>query len=335
MKALARSYVWWLKLNDEIEELVRTCSVCQMSCHAPAQAPTHPWEVTRKPWERLHIDFAGPFDGKIFLIVVDSFSKWLEVVLVRSTTSSSVINNLRRLFATHGVPRVIVSDNATAFTSEEFGVFARRNAIRHVMVAPYHPSSNGQAERMVQMTKESLKRIIAGDWSIRLARFLLSQHITPSSSTGFSPAELLMNRNLHTCLDLMHPDVHESLQEKKDSQASKAASKLRTFAPFSPVYMRKWGTGSKWRPATIVKRTGPVSYMLKTPDGETHKRHVDHLRSRQVALSEVVNAAPNEANQEEESPTNFTRLPPHSLRNDNASSARRRKRPKLFDDFVT
>ncbi|KFD59199.1 hypothetical protein M514_28622 [Trichuris suis] len=133
----------------------------------------------------------------------------------------------------------------------------------------------------------------------------------------------------------MHPDVHESLQEKKDSQASKAASKLRTFAPFSPVYMRKWGTGSKWRPATIVKRTGPVSYMLKTPDGETHKRHVDHLRSRQVALSEVVNAAPNEANQEEESPTNFTRLPPHSLRNDNASSARRRKRPKLFDDFVT
>ncbi|KFD72873.1 hypothetical protein M514_14777 [Trichuris suis] len=103
----------------------------------------------------------------------------------------------------------------------------------------------------------------------------------------------------------------------------------------TPVHLPKFGTGSKWRPATIVKRTGPVSYMLKTPDGQTHKRHVDHLRSRQVASSEVVNTEPNEAKQEEESPTNFTRLPPHSLRNDNASSARRRKRPKLFDDFVT
>ncbi|KFD66790.1 hypothetical protein M514_20934 [Trichuris suis] len=132
----------------------------------------------------------------------------------------------------------------------------------------------------------------------------------------------------------MHPDVHESMQEKKDSQASKAASKLRTFALFSPVYMRKFGTGSKWRPATIVTRTGPVSYMLKWSDGQTHKRHVDHLRSRQVASS-VVNTSPNEANQEQESPTNFTRLPPHSLRNDKATSDRRRKRPKLFDDFVT
>ncbi|KFD45689.1 hypothetical protein M513_13429 [Trichuris suis] len=100
---------------------------------------------------------------------------------------------------------------------------------------------------MVQTTKESLKPIIAGDWSIRLARFLLSQHVTPSSSTGFSPAELLMNRNLHTCLDLMHPVVSESMQEKKDSQASKS----RTFTPFGPIYMRNFGTGSKW--VTVIR----------------------------------------------------------------------------------
>ncbi|KFD66194.1 LOW QUALITY PROTEIN: hypothetical protein M514_10266 [Trichuris suis] len=105
MKALARSCVWWPKWNDDIEVLVRTCSVCQMSHHAPGQLPTHPWEVTRKPWERLHIDFTGPVDGKIFLLLLTHSQNGLR--LFGSTTPAIVINNLRGIFATHGPPRVM------------------------------------------------------------------------------------------------------------------------------------------------------------------------------------------------------------------------------------
>jgi len=138
-----------------------------------------PWERTKQPWSRLHIDFAGPYQQKIFLIVVDSFSKWLEVVLVPSFDSKSAISALRNLFATHGLPDTIVSDNGTSFSSQEFRSFATNNGIRHVMVAPYHASSNGQAERMVQTTKDALRRIVSGDWQLRLARILLSPHVTP------------------------------------------------------------------------------------------------------------------------------------------------------------
>ncbi|KRX37218.1 Uncharacterized protein T05_15600, partial [Trichinella murrelli] len=84
MKALARSYVWWPKLDSEIENLVRTCELCQQSRASPPHAPVHKWESPRIPWSRIHVDLAGPIYGKNFLIVVDAFSKWLEVVSATS-----------------------------------------------------------------------------------------------------------------------------------------------------------------------------------------------------------------------------------------------------------
>lgn len=133
-------------MDSEVEGIVRACAACQLTRHNPPKAPLHQWEWTTKKWSRIHIDFAGPFQGKTFLIVVDSHSKWLEVSIVPSMSSGAVINILRLLFATHGIPDVLVSDNGTAFTSIEFKVFTQRNGIRHVTTAPYHPSSNGQAE---------------------------------------------------------------------------------------------------------------------------------------------------------------------------------------------
>ncbi|XP_053311898.1 uncharacterized protein K02A2.6-like [Spea bombifrons] len=290
MKALARSYVWWPKMDEVIEKWVKNCVPCQSTRHAPPKAPVHPWEVTRSPWSRLHIDFAGPFHGQMFFLVVDSFSKWLEVVPVTSATSVTVIKILRSLFATHGLPDTIVSDNGTQFTSSEFKIFMESNLIRHVTIAPFHPSSNGQAERMVQTTKDSLKRIIEGDWNRRLANFLLQQHVTPCSSTGRSPAELLMNRRLKTCLDRLHPDLTSELQEKQELQFNERynVSTVRVFVPDSAVYVRNYAPGPRWIPAQVLVATGPLSYKVQTTDGRILRRHVDQIRERS---NEIVPAA--------------------------------------------
>ncbi|XP_015271459.1 PREDICTED: uncharacterized protein K02A2.6-like, partial [Gekko japonicus] len=206
-KALARGYVWWPGLDKEIEEWVRGCPKCQQVRPDPPQATPQGWESSGKPWARLHIDFAGPLQGQMFLIVVDAMSKWLEVVHMKSTTSLAVIHALRRLFATHGLPDVIVSDNGPQFVSEEFRLFLTSNGIRQMTSAPFHPASNGQAERMVRTAKEALGKMDEGDWSQRLGSFLLLQHTTPCSATGRSPAELLMGRRLTTRLNRMHPDL--------------------------------------------------------------------------------------------------------------------------------
>ncbi|KMQ88591.1 integrase core domain protein [Lasius niger] len=103
---------------------------------------------------------------------------------------SETIKVLRELFATHGIPDVIVSDNATEFISGMFQTFLKRNLIRHAKIAPYHPASNAQVKRMMQTMKQALKKQEGGDWSTKIARFLLRQHTTPSATIGVSPAEL-------------------------------------------------------------------------------------------------------------------------------------------------
>ncbi len=149
MKSLARSYVWWPNMNHELEVRVQTCNVCQMSRPADKPVPVHPWEFPKRPWVRLHLDYAGPVGGKYFLVLIDAYSKWLEVKVVSTATSSATIQHLRDMFSTHGLPEVLISDNGSCFTSQEFKQFTKLNGIRHVCTAPYHPASNGQAERQL------------------------------------------------------------------------------------------------------------------------------------------------------------------------------------------
>ncbi|KAL3226613.1 hypothetical protein MRX96_024817 [Rhipicephalus microplus] len=147
----------------------------------------------------------------------------------------------------HGLPDTIVSDNGAQFKSTEFREFLDSNLIRQVTSASFHPSTNGQAKRMVRTTKEGLSRIIQGNWARRLADFTLQQHVTPHTTTGRSPAELLMGRKLSTMLDRLHPDR----APEKSTRLADSPSKPRTFQPEDPVFARNYAQGPLWIPAVI------------------------------------------------------------------------------------
>ena len=133
-----------------MERKVKPCLDCQLHQNQPAQAPLHPWEWPDCPWSCLHIHFAGPCLGDTtFLIIVDAYSKWLEVLECKQTTKST-ITHLRQVFATHGLPEIIVSDNGPAFVSELFSTFLSLNGIHHIKSAPYQPASNELIEKAVQ-----------------------------------------------------------------------------------------------------------------------------------------------------------------------------------------
>ena len=213
MKSLARSYVWWPGLDKDLEKTVFNCQSCQENRKLQAEAPLHPWEYPSRPWSRLHLDFAGPFMNKMFLIIVDAYSKWIDVSVMNSTTSESTIAKLEQVFATHGLCDMIVTDNGSAFTSAEFAAFVHKYGIKHRTTAPWHPSSNGCAERAVQNFKEGMKKIKSGSIQEKLNRFLFRYRITPQTTTGLAPCELLMKRKLKSRLDLVFPNIEEKVVE--------------------------------------------------------------------------------------------------------------------------
>ena len=219
MKGLARSFVWRPGMDHQLEQKVKACPNCQQHQNLPATAPLHPWEWPRRPWARVHVDYAGLTSGKMLLITVDTHSKWIEIQVVSSETSRSTIDHLRTLFATHGLPKVLVSDNGTPFTSGEFTEFVRRNGIRHVRTASYHPSSHGLAERAVKTVKEGLRKSAkGGSLECQLARLLFQYRITPHYTTGVAPAELLFNRQIRSHISQVQPDLSSHVESKQLAQ---------------------------------------------------------------------------------------------------------------------
>ena len=290
MKGLARSYVWWPGIDKAMEEQVRNCVKCQESCPLPTKAPLHPWELPSKPWARIHIDHAGPYLGKLYLLIIDAHSKWIEAFIVTSTSAESTITKLRQVFAQHGLPEQLVSDNGAGFTSQEFKDFTQWNGIRHILTSPYHPSSNGLAEKAVQTFKSGLSKL-SGPIEERISTFLFRYRITPHTTTGLSPAELLVGRRLRSQLDLLHPDSLRKASATQDKQRQKALHQSpRNFNINDKVYARNYYGPERWVEARVIKATGPVSYVVETRSGTQLRRHIDQLRKRypgnQVGQSE-------------------------------------------------
>lgn len=122
MKAMARSYVWWPGMDAQSEQQAKACHSCQRNQKSPSPSPLHSWPWPETPWQRIHVNFAGPLEGHMFLVVVDAHLKWPEVQRMDSITTLKTIQALRSLFSLHGLPEVLVSDNGPQFTLSEFGL---------------------------------------------------------------------------------------------------------------------------------------------------------------------------------------------------------------------
>ena len=110
-------------MDSVLEEQVKQCMICQNLRKMPPSGPLHPWEWPDKPWLRLHVDYAGPFMGKMLLVIIDAHSKWLEVYITNAATSAVTIEKLRDAFSRFGLQEMIVSDNETCLRVRNFHNF--------------------------------------------------------------------------------------------------------------------------------------------------------------------------------------------------------------------
>ena len=277
MKSIARLHVWWPSLDKEIENCAKQCVSCQENHKNPPKAQLHPWETATHPWDRLHLDFAGPYQGYMWLIVVDACSKWPEVISMTSTTAERTIGVLRQLFARFGLPNHIVTDNGPQFAADEFRQFCSNNDIFHTFVAPYHPSSNGQAERFVQTFKSAMQKGKGSELEKTLNQFLLRYRTTPHPKTGKTPSEIMFGRNIKTRLDLLHPK--KAIQkEPSENRPTPVNCELKVN---DLVWVRNYRGAPRWLPGEITIRLGPLNYKVRVRK-QVWKRHLDQLRLREA-----------------------------------------------------
>ena len=308
MKSLARSYVWWPGIDRQIEDITKTCAGCHNVQNAPPPAPLHPWEWPSAPWQRVHIDFAGPFMNSMFLIAVDAHSKWPEVIQMKSTTSERTISVLRNIFSRNGIPEHIVSDNGPQFTSDEFTLFMKMNGIKHFKSAPHHPATNGLAERFVQTFKKSIKAMAKETVTLqhKVDNFLFVYRNSVHSTTNQTPAMLFMNRPLRSRIDLLKPNLRREVQNKQFNTLSSEAA--RSFDVGQQVLARDYRE-NKWTPGRIVTRNGPLMYEVDVGE-QTWRRHVDQLLNVQPNSTSELPAS-NQQDPTPDSPSNTQLIPVH------------------------
>ena len=281
MKALARSYVWWPTIDEDIEDKVRQCGICIHNQVTPKSVPLLLWPWATEPWQRIHIEFLE-IRGQQFLLIVDSHSKWMEVFPMTSTTVSATVNILLCLFARYGFPKEVVSDNGPQFTAVEFGAFLKERGIKHTLCPPYHPSSNGLAERHVQTFKSMFNKYEGSQClPLKISEILFHYRNTPSSTTGKSPAELFLKRSPRIRLSLIKPCLQSKIETKQ------GAAKLhhdgncpvvRKYDVYQRVLVRnKRGGKEKWMPGTVVKVTGPSTYIVRMAGNIRRFVHADHI----------------------------------------------------------
>ena len=267
----ANTSVWWPGISRDIANLVQNCTTCQKlrpTPHEPLLVSPFP----SRPWEKLGMDLFE-LDKHTYLIVVDYFSRWPEIRKLDGLTANHVIMAVKGIFAVHGIPDTVVSDNGPQFSAYQFKEFSDQYQFTHITSSPRYPQANGEAERAVRTVKELLIKN-SDDPSLAL----LTYRATPLAN-GLSPGQLLMGRQLQTLMpivpDLLKKRVTEKdvtqIREWEDQHRKKQtdnfnkrhrATDLSDLAPGTKVWIRDQDVDGY-----VVQNSHPRSYSVKTDKG--------------------------------------------------------------------
>lgn len=294
MKVSAASKFWWPGMSASLRNAILTCPTCEQLRPAPPRAPLAPWPYPPEPWYRVHLDFLGPMNNKVYLVAVDAYSKWVEVYDVSTGYGSKVvIEKLCELMARFGLIHTICTDNGPSFVSVDFDNFCTSNGITHLTSPAYHPASNGQAESYVKIVKRALKAILLSktnriDTNAKLNEFLFTYRNSCHSSTNRSPAEILFGSNLRCRLDLLNPlpprssdqTLNETVKKSQCSQVEYYGGRRNIDFRIGDSVLVKVYKNQKtcWTRGTIFKKVAKTAYLVQLLEVDRIiKRHTNQI----------------------------------------------------------
>lgn len=279
---LARSYVWWLNLDDDIEKIVSVCTICQRTQNDNVPKVFLPLPKSLGPWQRIHVDLLDTFKSKV-LILVDEYLKWVECFLLKSTNADCIVSRLSECFSRFGFPQCVVSDNGPPFNSFVYSNFLSKDNIKVIYSPPYNPSSNGEAERFVQTVKKALiKSVVSSSRNLdyaglklKLDACLAALRFSPSTVTKKSPAELLLSYPIRNHLSMLSPC--------DDAQPHSFHGNIRTFNINDKVLVKNPAKGIyKWSCARVMEKIGNVMYLVMLFNGVIRRVHINQMKASKL-----------------------------------------------------
>lgn len=278
-----RERVWFPGIDKLVEDAVKSCIPCQASYPGPScRDPIMPTPLPPEPWHSLAIDFAGPFpSGDYCLVVIDEYSRYPEVEIISSTSSTVTTQRLKTIFARQGLPHIIKTDNGPPFNGNEFAQFTKEHGIQHRKITPLWPEANGEAERFMRTLNKNIRALAAENKNLKneLSTFLLQYRATPHSTTQISPFEALTGRimksgipkipsklvhNPHKYLhsQMLHNDsIHK--QKMAEYADTRRNTKTSTIKPGDSVLVKQPKTNKLTppynpKPYTITEKKGTM-----------------------------------------------------------------------------
>ena len=268
--------MYWPNMHDDIKNWVASCDACMSTSSTQRKQPLIPYETPHRPWEVIGSDVMY-IGNKKFLVCIDYHSRYPAVTALESLSAVSLIDALERIFADTGLPKLIISDAGTNYTSEEFGNWCNSNGVNHANTASYHHASNGMVERAIQTLKRTWTRCESSKESPWSALLLLRN--TPLELGKPSPSQLmgltqrtLMPNVLH---DLRNPEEanleflnEKTMKMKAQHDRHNAVRDLPLLEIQQEVWIQKEPGMNMWTRGRIIA--------FDTPDhqGRTYKVQV-------------------------------------------------------------
>ena len=286
----AKESVFWPNITQDIRRVAESCDMC-IKNSAEKKLRMLPSSTPLYPWQKIAMDYFE-FKGVNYLAVVDYYSRFPEIVEVRSMTVKELIARCKALFARYGIPEIVVSDLGSQFTSEEWNLFASEYGFQKTLSSPLFHQSNGEAERMVQ----TLKRILQKNADPTVA--LLNYRASPGLC-GKSPAELFFGRRLRTRVPqlqgklLPYPVDHDAFRQWDATYRSRQAedydrrhrvlTKETPLEKGEPVFLP-----DRQEPAAVTNQVAPRSYAVTTTSGSDLVRNRTMMRPLRSSSGRVI-----------------------------------------------
>ncbi|XP_069370624.1 uncharacterized protein [Paralichthys olivaceus] len=313
---------YWPGFQKDIAEYCKSCPECQLSArsHRGLKAPLISLPIIDVPFSRIAMDVVGPLERsraghRYILVICDYATRYPEAFPLRNTKARQVANCLIQLFSRVGIPKEVLTDQGTNFTSKSLKQVYSMLGIRGIKTTPYHPQTDGLVERFNQTPKSMLRKFVSdsgADWDQWLPYLLFSYREVPQASTGFSPFELLYGREVRGPLDILreswegdapHQPVNivsyvlrmreklEQLSSMAHDHLAKAQTRQKTwydqtarsrsFNPGEKVLLLLPSSESsllaKWQgPYEVLRKASEVTYEIAMPDRRRSK-HLYHV----------------------------------------------------------